>query len=105
TAEYFNRITDDILQAVNIPLSVGSNNPVQNIGSARNRGVEFDLGYNGKLGPVTYNVSGNISFLNNTVLKLYDDQPLSISRENSNSPTNGRVEVGRPIGHIWGYRL
>ncbi len=97
TAEYFNRITDDILQAVNIPLSVGSNNPVQNIGSARNRGVEFDLGYNGKLGPVTYNVSGNISFLNNTVLKLYDEQPLFTDR--------GRVEVGRPIGHIWGYRL
>lgn len=97
TAEYFNRVTDDILQAVNIPLSVGASNPVQNIGSARNRGVEFDLGYNGKIGPVTYNVSGNISFLTNTVLNLYDGQPLTTDR--------GRVEEGRSIGHIWGYKL
>lgn len=97
TVEYFNRVTDDILQTVAIPLIVGTAPPVFNIGSARNRGVELELGYNGNAGAFTYNVSGNISFVSNEVTELYDDQPLDTGF--------GRVEEGRPIGHIWGFRL
>ncbi|HEY9486771.1 MAG TPA: TonB-dependent receptor [Chryseosolibacter sp.] len=97
TVEYFNRVTDDILQNIAIPLSVGTASPVYNIGSALNRGVELELGYNGNVGQLTYNVSGNISFVSNKVTKLYEDQPLETGF--------GRVEEGRPIGHIWGYKL
>lgn len=97
TVEFFSRRTDDILQTVDVPLSVGTGSPVFNIGSARNMGVELDMGYNGKIGDFTYNVSGNISFLRNEVLSMYDDRPINTGF--------GRVEVGRPIGHIWGYQL
>lgn len=97
TVEYFNRVTDGILQTVTIPPTVGTAQPVFNIGQLKNSGLEVEVGYNGNLGPFTYGISGNISFLRNEVTELYDDIPLT---------TNfGRVEEGRPIGHIWGYRL
>lgn len=97
TVEYFTRVTDDILQTVEIPPTVGTASPVFNIGQLKNSGVEIELGYNGKAGNFTYGISGNISFLHNEVTSLYDDIPLTTAF--------GRVEEGRPIGHIWGYKL
>jgi hypothetical protein len=97
TIEYFTRTTDDILQTVSIPLSVGTASPVFNIGQAVNKGLELELGYNGRAGAFTYNISGNISFVSNEVTELYDNQPLETGF--------GRVEEGRSIGHIWGYKL
>ncbi len=97
TIEYFKRETDDILQGVDIPLSVGTGSIVQNIGSLRNSGVEVELGFNNRIGDLTYGISGNISFLKNVVTDLYNDSPIS-------TPF-GRVEEGRSIGHLWGYRL
>jgi TonB-dependent starch-binding outer membrane protein SusC len=98
TVEYFNRVTSDILQFVALPPTVGTASPVFNIGSVRNRGMEFVLGYNGKIGDFTYEVSGNMTLLNNKVLNLHDDAPLFLGGDR-------RVEVGRSIGHIWGYKL
>jgi TonB-linked SusC/RagA family outer membrane protein len=97
TVEWFNRITDDILQGVDIPLSVGTGSIIQNIGSLKNSGIELELGYNNRIGDLTYGISGNISFLKNEVTDLYNDAPIS-------TPF-GRVEEGRSIGHIWGYRV
>jgi TonB-dependent starch-binding outer membrane protein SusC len=97
TFEYYNRITNDILQNVRLPLIVGTNDPIQNIGKARNRGIELEVGYNSNIGDFTYGISGNISFVNNKVLELYDGVPLFTGF--------GRVEEGRSIGHIWGYKL
>ena len=97
TIEYFSRVTDDILQTVDIPPSVGTASPVFNIGQLKNSGLELEIGYNDNIGPFTYGISGNISFLKNEVTSLYGGIPLT---------TNfGRVEEGRPIGHIWGYQL
>lgn len=97
TIEYFNRITDDILQGVDIPLSVGTGSIIQNIGSLKNSGIELELGFNNRVGDLTYGISGNISFVKNEVTDLYNDAPIS-------TPF-GRVEEGRSIGHIWGYRV
>lgn len=98
TIEYFSRVTDGILQTVVIPPTVGTASPVMNIGELKNTGLELELGYNGRVGAFTYGVSGNISFLKNEVTSLYDDIPLT-------TDLFGRVEEGRPIGHIWGFQL
>jgi TonB-dependent starch-binding outer membrane protein SusC len=97
TIEYFNRVTDDILQQVDIPLSVGTDATFQNIGSLKNSGVEMEVGYNHQFGDVNLGISGNISFLKNEVTDLYNGSPISTPY--------GRVEEGRSIGHIWGYRV
>nr|WKN38195.1 TonB-dependent receptor [Tunicatimonas sp. TK19036] len=97
TFEWYDRITSGILQSVNLPYSVGTNNPLFNIGELRNRGIDLLVGYNDRVGEFSYGISGNISFLHNEVTKLYLGQPLSTEF--------GRVEEGRSIGHLWGYQL
>jgi TonB-linked SusC/RagA family outer membrane protein len=98
TAEWYNRATDGILQRVTLPYSVGTLNPLFNIGQLENRGVDLQLGHNNRIGEFTYGISGNISFLENEVTNLYNDQPLETGEF-------GRVEEGRPIGHLWGYKV
>lgn len=97
TVEIFNRKTDGIQQYVNLPLSVGTDDPAFNIGVLENKGVDLMLGYNNNIGDFTFGISGNISFLKNEVTHLYNHQPLSTDM--------GRVEEGRSIGHIWGYKV
>lgn len=97
TVEVYKRVTDDILQTVSIPASVGTSSPVFNIGQLVNQGLEMMVGYNNNIGAFTYGISGNISFVKNEVTELYDGIPLNTDF--------GRVEEGRAIGHIWGYKL
>lgn len=97
TVEVFKRVTDGIQQRVQLPLTVGTNDPLSNIGQLVNQGVDLQLGYNDQLGQFSYGISGNISFLKNEVTKLYNGQPLFTRF--------GRVEEGRSVGHIWGYRV
>lgn len=105
TVEIYDRTTKDILQFVNLPATVGVNDPAFNIGSVQNRGVDINLGYNGRSNELTYTISGNISFINNKVLELYNNQPLTTFAFNQDVGGGfGRLEEGRSIGHIWGYQ-
>ena len=106
TVEVYNRSTDGILQTVDLPLSVGTKNPLINIGQLENRGIDLQLGYNNAVGDFTYRFSGNISFLENEVTHLYQDQPLYTNNLRvDDDEARTRVEVGRSIGHIWGYKV
>lgn len=103
TAEWYNRVTKGILQTVNLPISVGTNNPLFNIGEMENKGVDLVVGYQDRAGDFNFGVSGNISFVRNTVTKLYQGQPLSLSGFERADAV--RVEEGRSVGVIWGYKL
>lgn len=47
TMDYYVKNTKDILLSVPIPISTGgANDPVKNAGSIRNKGFEFNLGWN-----------------------------------------------------------
>lgn len=104
TFEWYHRLTSGILQRVNLPISVGVNSPLFNIGEMVNKGVDLSVGYEDHIGDFKYSVSGNISFVKNRVTKLYNGQPLSIGglfeREDAS-----RVEEGRSVGVIWGYKV
>jgi len=97
TFEWYNRVTDGILQRVQLPVSTGGLDPLFNIAQLENRGIDLMLGYNDQIGDFSYGISGNISFVENEVTEIFQDQPFS-----SNA---GRIEEGRPIGHIWGYKV
>jgi TonB-dependent starch-binding outer membrane protein SusC len=99
TLEYYNRLTSGILQQGALPASVGNEaQPIFNIASVRNRGVELQVGYNGTVGKgFNYNVSGNITTVDNKVISTFQDQPFG-------GGTN-RIEVGQPIGYLWGYKV
>ncbi|MFC7524416.1 SusC/RagA family TonB-linked outer membrane protein [Parapedobacter sp. GCM10030251] len=88
SAEYYNKTTTDILTKIPIPLVMGNFLPPwQNIASMRNRGLEFQAGYQGNAGSeFTYFISGNLSTVHNKVLKFNEDRSISgttITQEDS----------------------
>ena len=99
TAEYYDNTTDDMLVSVPIPESTGVYNwksPTVNGASIRNRGFEFNLGYRKSRGEFTFDVSGNLSTLNNEVLSLgYGDRPIY--------GTMTRTAVGSEVGQFYGF--
>ena len=99
TAEYYTRLTEDILQAVDLPATAGFiENTVENIASVSNTGIEVNLNYNFKIGEVGINIGGNITTVNNEVLSTNrDNNPINLG--------DRRIEVGQPIGFIWGYKV
>lgn len=107
SADYFIRQTDNLIVDNPLPTSLGySVNPPTNIGSMRNRGYEFTAGYNRGLGDFQFGVEGNISFVNNEVLKLSNDEPF-IERGAVTSDYGGnnitRTEQGEPIQGFYGW--
>ncbi|MEO8415454.1 MAG: TonB-dependent receptor [Ginsengibacter sp.] len=98
TAEYYSKLTYGIIQSVSLPPNTGIQNAADlNIGEVSNKGVEFDLGYNAKVGPVNFNVAGNLTTVNNKVIKLYGGTPLGNEF--------GRIEEGYSMFYLWGYKV
>lgn len=97
TAEYYHRVTNGILQAIDIPLVIGAlSKPVVNFAEVTNKGFEFQVSYNSKIGNVGYTVSANLTTIKNTVNDLYRNRP--------SGDSYGRIEEGRPINFIYGYK-
>ena len=98
TLEYYAKKTTGILQTTTLPPSVGAiNDPIANIASVKNSGMELSLGYEGKIGAVGYSIGGNITTVKNEVLSTYNDVPL-------NTANNGRIEAGYSMNYIYGYQ-
>ncbi len=98
TAEWYNKLTYGIIQSVSLPPNTGIQNPADlNIGEVRNKGFEFQLGYNNTIGPVQFNISGNFTTVDNKVVKLYNGNPLG--------DEGGRIEEGYSLFYLWGYKV
>ena len=100
---YFNNDVDGLI--LNVPQSpskgIPGNTLPQNVGSMRNRGLEFTVNtYNVNTPDFTWNSSFNITYLENEVLSLADGVPY-LSGVTALETTN-RTLVGYPIGMIWG---
>jgi TonB-dependent starch-binding outer membrane protein SusC len=97
SAEYYNSKTTDILVGVPIPESTGANNtPTVNAGSLRNSGVEVVATYRKYTGAFNFEISANITTLQNEVLALGGNE----------EPIYGAgaiTEVGSEIGQHYGW--
>lgn len=97
--DYFFKSTEDIL--INPPyiatIGEGGSRWV-NGATLENRGLEFILSYNDKIGDVGLNITGNISNYTNKVVKLPEDVINSY-------PGNGNDQtiLGRPLNSMFGY--
>lgn len=96
SVEYYNKLTDGIIQQIGLPPSIGyKSNPFVNLAQVRNTGFEVVLNYQGSLGDLNYNVGGNLTTVKNVVEKTYKDL-----RYVTNA---GIVEEGYSIGYQRGY--
>ncbi len=83
TADYFYRVTDDILMKLDVPLIIGMNAPSQNAGKVENRGWEFAISYADRVGDFNYRASFNLSDVRNKILDMkgVNQTSLTVSRE------------------------
>ncbi len=70
TADWFNKVTDDILYAIQIPASVGLSSPTINYASMKNTGFEFEVGHTNQVGNLRYGVNLNLTAIKNEVSKV-----------------------------------
>jgi TonB-linked SusC/RagA family outer membrane protein len=96
SAEYYHKLTKGILQAIDIPPSVGAVEiPVANVAKVMNRGFEFSANYNGSVGQFNYNIGANLTTTVNKVIETYKHIPTS----------NGTVEEGHSMFYYKAYKV
>lgn len=101
TAEYYNKLTNDMLLPVSIPSISGFTSSLSNIGKVQNRGVELAINYRESIGELHLRTGFNIAFNRSKVLEI--DGPNDILWYGSFYGGYNVQKVGRPIGMIYGY--
>ena len=103
--DYYQRNTVDLLWRQEVPPSVGLNAPFVNAGEVQNDGIEAALTYRKSEGEFQFDVSANITTINNKVVSLVNQD--LIIRRGSVTDDIGDVswtQVGEPIGTFYGFK-
>ncbi len=99
SADYYYKITKDMLVFASNPPSVGYEEaPWVNNGSVLNSGVELEATYRHAKRDWGFSISGNVSFIHNEVLKL--DAPTTRGLVETGIYAT-KTEVGQPIGSFY----
>ncbi|WP_031528660.1 SusC/RagA family TonB-linked outer membrane protein [Dyadobacter crusticola] len=106
SANYFVKNTRDMLLA---PPSIGTIGtatiPDQNIGELRNKGLELEASYRHTVGSVTFNVSGNATFIQNKITRLATPGGfLATQLYGRGQQEIVRTYEGQPYGTFYGYK-
>jgi len=107
TAEYYNKLTSDLLLGKAIPMYTGFSTLLSNVGSIENKGYEFTLGGDPFVGKFKWNTSFNISFNKNTVKNLGDKTEMDFTATNGGYDVTGgfmQLRVGGSFGDMYGYK-
>lgn len=94
SVDIYNKDTKGILISLPAPLEHGTSTvPNQNAGEVNNRGFEFDIRWNDRIGKVSYNVGFNMAFVSNKVTRFQGDV----------SSINGvyKTQEGRPANQLY----
>ncbi len=102
-ADYYYRLTTDMLLDAPVPQTSGYATIRRNVGSMENRGFEFSINStNIKSKDFQWNTQFNISFNRNKVLTLATPSDIfNVGGPNFTNPTN-IIRIGEPVGSFWG---
>ena len=92
--DIYNKDTKGILISLPAPLEHGTSTvPDQNAGEVNNKGLEFDIHWNDRIGKVSYNVGFNMGFVTNKVTRFQGDV----------SSISGvyKIQEGKPINQLY----
>ncbi|WP_345244305.1 TonB-dependent receptor [Nibrella saemangeumensis] len=102
-AEYYQRVTKDLLLNVNVPQITGFTTVLKNIGSVENKGWEFSLSTRNLVNAFKWSTDVNVTFNRNKVLSLGPTgDPIFANTGLANSH---KTEIGQPLGNIFGYKV
>lgn len=112
TADYYIRKTDNILLTQQVPQISGSSSIIRNVGGMQNKGFEFAVAYRNSTKAFTYDISANMSTVQNKVTNLGNSDALMSSFAYNYALINFqgalgnmiRSEVGKPYGQFYGWQ-
>lgn len=100
--EWFENTTEDMILGVPIPHSLGYDGaPVANVGTVKNNGIEFTLGYQLNSGDFQLNLDGNMGFVNNELVSLGTGNTIFGPSFQGDAMT--LTEEGQPIAYFYGW--
>lgn len=102
-AEYYHKLTTNMLLNVEVPAVAGFGNIITNIGRLQNKGFEFALNYRDHYGQVSVNTGFNISFNRNKILAIDNDRNALLTGAFYDGFNIS--EVGKPIGLFYGFKV
>ena len=102
TAEYYNRLTNDMLLSVELPAASGFTSALGNVGKVKNTGIELSLDFRTKISKVNLRTNLNLTFNRNEVLELRGNADAILS--GGFYGTYNRSIVGRPMSMLFGYK-
>ena len=107
TIDVYQKETKDLLLNAEVPLSIGFDKIQQNIGSIRNRGLEFSfntVNFKGGKDRFKWTTDFNISFNQSKITGLSGDQDFLVSGVEYPTIKNLYIaRVGHPVSEMYGY--
>lgn len=103
SADYYHKITTNLLQAPQDPSSAGSvaAPAFENNGKIVNRGFEFEASYRQRVNKDwSWDVTANLTTIHNEVLALINNQPIAAGRVDNNINATSTA-VGHPVGAFY----
>lgn len=102
-ADYYNKLTTDLLYNVNIPSVTGFSSAIANIGEVENKGWEISLNtVNVDNDRFRWSTNFNISRNQNKLLKLSGVEGDRVFSNTGAVGTTNVTQIGYPIGAFWG---
>jgi TonB-dependent starch-binding outer membrane protein SusC len=102
TAEYYNRITNNMLLSVEMPSVSGFTQSLDNVGKVKNIGLELGIDFRTKVSRVNLRTNLNLTFNRNEVLELRGDSDAIWSGSFYGSYNVSKV--GRPMAMLYGFK-
>ena len=100
--DFYIKKTSDMLVSANWSRMAGLGSfPNINIGDMKNTGIDLSLGWRDKIGQVSYNINGNVSWYKNEVTKLGGSDLFTSTRISEVTITT----EGQPVSMFYGYVL
>ena len=99
--DYYDKVTDDMIQNRPIPQASGFASITSNVGKLHFWGHEISLGYNNQFGKLSWQSNFNISFERNKIVSLVE--PGYITRNSSEYSDYYRNQEGYPLSQFYGY--
>ena len=103
TIDYYIKDASGMLMELQVPSYAGDSAPTGNVGTMRNMGVEFDLGWRSSVGRFNYGLKFNASYNRNILTHLADDATY-ITTASHKIGTLTRGDVGEVFPYFWGWK-
>lgn len=104
TVDYYYKKTDGMLMEMQIPTYVGESKPTGNVGTMENKGVEMELRWARNFGDWDINLGGNLTYTQNKVIKLGNENGWRTEQSNSTAGDIARSMNGEVFPFFYGYK-